>query len=82
MDIDNVYKVIFFTESKKRYAGLTSKGEIVVRGLEVRRGDWCELAKELQSEVIRIILEEENPEKAAKFVKDIISQGQRRQDTA
>ncbi len=72
MDIDNVYKVIFFTESKKRYAGLTSKGEIVVRGLEVRRGDWCELAKELQSEVIRIILEEENPEKAAKFVKDVI----------
>ena len=72
MDVDNVYKVIFFTESKKRYAGLTSKGEIVVRGLEVRRGDWCELAKELQSEVIRIILEEENPEKAAKFVKDTI----------
>jgi len=46
----------------------------VVRGLEVRRGDWCELAKELQSEVIRIILEEENPEKAVKFVKDTISE--------
>lgn len=73
MDIDNFYRVIFFTESKKRYAGLTEKGEIIVRGLEVRRGDWCDLAKELQSEVIRIILEEEDPGKAAKFVKDIIS---------
>ncbi len=73
MDVDNIYRVIFFTESKKRYAGLTSKGEIVVRGLEVRRGDWCELAKALQSEVIRIILEEERPEKAMKFVKDTIN---------
>jgi DNA polymerase I len=73
MDVDNIYRVIFFTESKKRYAGLTSKGEIVVRGLEVRRGDWCELAKGLQSEVIRIILEEENPEKAMKFVKDTMN---------
>ncbi|MDI6895796.1 DNA-directed DNA polymerase [Methanocella conradii] len=74
MDVDNFYRVIFFTEAKKRYAGLTSKGEIVVRGLEVRRGDWCELAKELQSQVIRIILEEEDPEKAVKFVKDTISE--------
>jgi DNA polymerase I len=74
MDVDNLYKVIFFTESKKRYAGLTSKGEIVVRGLEVRRGDWCELAKELQSEVIRMILDEENPENAVRFVKDTIEE--------
>lgn len=73
MDVDNVYRIIFFTESKKRYAGLTERGEIVVRGLEVRRGDWCEIAKELQSEVIRIILEEENPDKAAKFVKDTVA---------
>jgi DNA polymerase I len=72
MDVDNMYKVIFFTESKKRYAGLTTKGEIVVRGLEVRRGDWCDLAKELQSEVIRIILEEENPEKAFEYAKETI----------
>jgi DNA polymerase I len=72
MDVDNYYRVIFFTESKKRYAGLNEKGEIIVRGLEVRRGDWCDLAKELQQEVIRIILEEENPEKAMKFAKDVI----------
>jgi DNA polymerase I len=72
MDIDCIFKVIFFTESKKRYAGLTDKGEIVVRGLEVRRGDWCGLAKDLQSEVIRIILEEEDPEKAFMYVKDNI----------
>ncbi len=72
MDVDNYYRIIFFTESKKRYAGLNEKGEIIVRGLEVRRGDWCDLAKELQSEVIRIILEEENPEKAMKFAKETV----------
>lgn len=72
MDVDNYYRIIFFTESKKRYAGLNERGEIIVRGLEVRRGDWCDLAKELQSEVIRIILEEENPEKAMKFAKETI----------
>jgi DNA polymerase I len=74
MDVDNYYRVIFFTESKKRYAGLTDKGEIIVRGLEVRRGDWCELAKELQSEVIRIVLEEEDPDKAARLVKETVKQ--------
>jgi DNA polymerase I len=72
MDVDNYYRIIFFTESKKRYAGLNEKGEIIVRGLEVRRGDWCDLAKEIQSEVIRIILEEENPEKAMKYAKDTV----------
>ncbi|HUL61920.1 MAG TPA: DNA-directed DNA polymerase [Methanocella sp.] len=73
MDVDNYYRVIFFTESKKRYAGLNERGEIIVRGLEVRRGDWCDLAKELQSEVIRIILEEEKPEKAMKYAKDVVA---------
>jgi DNA polymerase I len=72
MEVDNYYRIIFFTESKKRYAGLNERGEIIVRGLEVRRGDWCDLAKELQSEVIRIILEEENPEKAMKFAKETV----------
>jgi DNA polymerase I len=70
--IDDIYDVIFFTDKKKRYAGLTQEGEIVVRGLEIRRGDWCELAKELQSGVIRIILQEKNPGKAMDFVKGVI----------
>ena len=70
--IQDFFETIFFTGKKKRYAALTDKDEIVVRGLEVRRGDWCELAKEVQTEVINFILKEKNPEKAMKYVKRVI----------
>lgn len=73
LEIDEFYKTIFFVE-KKRYAGLTDDGRIVVKGLEVRRGDWCELAKKVQKEVIEIILKERNPEKALNHVKNVIDE--------
>ena len=72
LDIEEFYNAIFFTGKKKRYAGLTSSGEVVVKGLEVKRGDWCELAKEIQSEVINIILKDRDPESAAGLVSDTI----------
>lgn len=72
LEIQDFFKAIFFTGKKKRYAALTDKGEIVVRGLEVRRGDWCELAKEVQTEVIDLILREKDPEAASKYVKNVI----------
>ncbi len=72
IEVDEVYRAIFFVE-KKRYAGLTSDGRIIVKGLEVRRGDWCELAKEVQKEVIDIILREKDPEKAMKYVREVIN---------
>ncbi len=71
IEIEEYYKTIFFVE-KKRYAGLTADGRIVVKGLEVRRGDWCELAKEVQRNVIEIILKERNVEKAVEFVRKTI----------
>ncbi|MEM2924780.1 MAG: DNA-directed DNA polymerase [Methanocellales archaeon] len=73
LDIENFYNVVFFTEAKKRYAGLTDKGEVIVKGLEVKRGDWCELAKRIQSEVIKIILRDRDPSKAAALVKETVS---------
>lgn len=72
LEVQDFYQAIFFTGKKKRYAALTDKGEIVVRGLEVRRGDWCEIAKEVQTEVIRRILLEKDPEGAVKYVKRVI----------
>ena len=72
IEVDEYYKTIFFVE-KKRYAGLTEDGILVVKGLEVRRGDWCELAKNVQKSVIEIILKEENPEKAAEYVRKVIN---------
>jgi len=73
IDVDEYYDVVFFVE-KKRYAGLTSDGRIVVKGLEVRRGDWCELAKSVQRRVIEIILKERSPEKAVEYVREVIDE--------
>jgi DNA polymerase I len=71
IEVDEYYRTIFFVE-KKRYAGYTEEGRFVIRGLEVRRGDWCELAKKVQKSVIETILRDKNPEKAAEIVKDVI----------
>lgn len=71
IEVDEYYRTIFFVE-KKRYAGLTVDGRMIVRGLEVRRGDWCELAKRVQSEVLEIILKERDPEKAARHVRKVV----------
>ncbi|HUV03339.1 MAG TPA: DNA-directed DNA polymerase [Desulfobacteria bacterium] len=70
--LEDFFKSVFFTGKKKRYAALTDSGEIVVRGLEVRRGDWCELAKEVQTKVIELILKEKDPEKAMRYVKSVL----------
>ncbi len=72
LEIQDFFKAIFFTGKKKRYAALTDRGEIVVRGLEVRRGDWCDLAKEVQTRVIEHILRDKDPETAVKYVKSVI----------
>ncbi len=35
--------------SKKRYAGITSDGELIFKGLEAVRSDWTALSKEVQT---------------------------------
>lgn len=72
--IDKIYEKVFFTEAKKRYCGLLKDGRIDVVGLEAVRGDWSELAKEVQEKVIEIVLREESPEGAVEYVRSIIKQ--------
>jgi len=69
---DKVYVRIFFTEAKKRYAGLLSDGSLDIVGLEVIRGDWAVVAKKVQEKVLEIILKEKSPQKAARFVQQFI----------
>jgi DNA polymerase I len=69
---DKVYVRIFFTEAKKRYAGLLPDGRLDIVGLEVIRGDWAAIAKNVQEKVLEIILKEQSPKKAAKFVQQFI----------
>jgi DNA polymerase I len=69
---DKVYVRIFFTEAKKRYAGLLPDGQLDIVGLEVVRGDWAVVAKRVQEKVLEIILKEQSPKKAVKFVQQFI----------
>jgi len=69
---DKIYTRVFFTEAKKRYCGLLTDGRIDVVGLEAVRGDWSELAKEVQEKVIEIILRENRVDRAVDYVRDVI----------
>ncbi|RLG86009.1 MAG: DNA polymerase II, partial [Thermoprotei archaeon] len=70
--IDKVYRRVFFTEAKKRYIGLTEDGSIDIVGFEAVRGDWAELAKEVQEKVAYIILMEGKVSKAVDYVREVI----------
>ncbi len=73
VEVDEIYKRIFFTEAKKRYAGLHQDGSLDIVGLEVIRGDWAEVAKRVQEHVLEIILKEQSPKKAVEYVHGVIA---------
>ncbi len=72
--IDKVYRRVFFTEAKKRYIGLLKDGRIDIVGFEAVRGDWAEIAKEVQEKVAEIVLREGDVEKAIEYVKSLIEE--------
>ncbi len=74
VEVGEVYKRIFFTEAKKRYAGLRLDGTLDIVGLEVIRGDWAEVAKKVQEHVLEIILKEQSPRKAVAYVHTVIEE--------
>ena len=73
VEVGEVYKRIFFTEAKKRYAGLRQDGSLDIVGLEVIRGDWAEVAKKVQEHVLEIILKEQSPKKAIEYVRSVVA---------
>lgn len=72
--IDKIYQRIFFTEAKKRYVGLLPSGRIDIVGFEAVRGDWADIAKEVQEKVMEIILKEKSTSTAVDYVKKIVSE--------
>jgi len=58
-----------FFVTKKRYALIDDSGEIFTKGLEVVRRDWSPIAKDTQRRVIRAILEDGDPQRAAEEVR-------------
>jgi DNA polymerase I len=73
VEVGEVYVRVFFTEAKKRYAGLRRDGSLDIVGLEVIRGDWAEVAKHVQEHVLEIILKEQSPKKALEYVRMIVA---------
>lgn len=76
--IENVFKT-FLVLTKKRYVGLSLekindewKEQIVMKGIETVRRDWCDLTSDTLYEVLNILLKEQNPKKALLYVKDIL----------
>jgi DNA polymerase I len=69
----------FLILSKKRYAGWkfekTSDGwkdKMEMKGIETVRRDWCELTTESMTEVLRIILKEQDSKKAILYTRGVV----------
>jgi len=60
------------TGAKKKYALLDENNKIIVKGFETVRRNWSFIAKEVQKEVLNIILKEKNKNKAFAYVKDVV----------
>jgi DNA polymerase, archaea type len=73
INLSVVYKRILFTEAMKKYAGLTTDGQLDVVGFEAVRGDWSDLARNVQNDVLRMVLEDANPNRAIAYVRDLTS---------
>jgi DNA polymerase, archaea type len=73
INLSVVYKRILFTEAMKKYAGLAIDGQLDVVGFEAVRGDWSNLARNVQNEVLRLVLEDANPNRAIGYVRDLTS---------
>ena len=58
--------------AKKKYALIDEKDKMKIRGFETVRRDWCDLARELQSKVLELILKQGNEKEALDLVKKTI----------
>ncbi|MGB9732361.1 MAG: DNA-directed DNA polymerase [Candidatus Micrarchaeia archaeon] len=58
--------------AKKKYALLAENGRIKIRGFELVRRDWADIARETQKKVLESILKEGSKEKAIEIVKNVI----------
>ncbi|MDX1269753.1 MAG: DNA polymerase II, partial [Oceanisphaera sp.] len=60
--------------SKKRYAGLSikkGKAELVFKGLETVRSDWTPLAQQFQTELYRLVFDDQDP---SDFIRQTLAQ--------
>ncbi len=58
--------------AKKKYALISESGRIKIKGFELVRRDWSNIARETQRKVLEAILKEGSIDKAVSIVKDTI----------
>ncbi len=83
MKIEKIFKSLLIL-SKKRYAGLSYekvngewKEDMVMKGIETVRRDWCDATTKTLFEVLNILLKEQDTKKAFNFVKEYLSKLER-----
>lgn len=59
--------------AKKKYALVSEHGVLKIKGFETVRRNWSLIAKDVQENVLGIILKENDTEKALQYVKKVIS---------
>ncbi|MEM2878345.1 MAG: DNA-directed DNA polymerase [Candidatus Hadarchaeales archaeon] len=70
LELEGFYpRGVFIT--KKRYAMIDEEGKMVVKGLEFVRRDWAAIAKRTQEEVLKAILKDGSPQKAAEIIRRV-----------
>jgi len=60
--------------AKKRYAGIDDSGKLNVRGIELRRSDWCDLAKIVLRRALNIVFESDDPVVAVKSIRSMLKE--------
>ncbi|MDP3987235.1 MAG: DNA-directed DNA polymerase [Nanoarchaeota archaeon] len=58
--------------AKKKYALIGDEGKLKIRGFETVRRDWCRLAREVQNNVLRQVLDAGNEKESLDYVKKIV----------
>ena len=60
--------------AKKKYALLSESGNLKIRGFETVRRNWSPIAKQVQENVLSLILKENKPAKAFEYVRKVIDE--------
>jgi len=86
LELENFYKRgIWVTKrtgdfgAKKKYALIDNQNKLKIRGFETVRRDWCNLARRVQNDVIKKILENGNETEALNYVKEIAKKIRKRE---
>lgn len=65
--------------AKKKYALIEKNNRLKIRGFETVRRDWCNLARNVQNQVLKFVLEDGNDKMALEYVKGIINKVKKRE---